>query len=72
MLVSGLVVPFFVVRRSRAVSMRGKIVVFLSFLVRIVHGSTSIAASLRPQDEKEYRIQEVMPITTIHQQLQKR
>jgi hypothetical protein len=37
MLVSGLVVPFIVVRRSSAVSMRGQIVVFSSFLVRIFH-----------------------------------
>ena len=31
MLVSGLVVPFFIVRRCCAVSVRGKIVVFSSF-----------------------------------------
>jgi hypothetical protein len=36
--VSGLVLPFFVVRRCGAVSMRGKIVVFRGFLVRIFHG----------------------------------
>ena len=42
MLVSGLVVPFHVLRRSSAVSMRGQLVVFSSFLVRIFHGSTSV------------------------------
>jgi hypothetical protein len=35
MLVAGPVVPFFVVRRRSAVSMRGHIVIFSSFLVRI-------------------------------------
>jgi len=45
MLVSGLVFPFFVVRSRSAVSMRGKIVVFSSFLVRCVHLKSSIAAS---------------------------
>jgi hypothetical protein len=61
MLVAGPVVPFFVVRRRSAVSMRGHIVIFSSFLVRIFHGRTSVAAStahptrekiLPPQHEK--------------------
>jgi hypothetical protein len=61
MLVAGLVVTFFVVRRRRAVSMRRHIVIFSSFLVRIFHGRTSVAAStarqtrekiLSPQHEK--------------------
>ena len=49
MLVSGKVVPFFMVRRSHAVSLRGKIVVFSSFLVRIVHISTSVATPFCPR-----------------------
>jgi len=38
MFVSGLVLPFFVVRRGGTVRVRGKIVVFGGFPVRIFHG----------------------------------
>src|ERR1700726_3360868 len=66
MLVSGLVVPFFVVRRSRAVSLRGKIMVFSSLLVRIVHGSTSVAASTPPVtgEEKNTRLNHISTTST--------
>jgi hypothetical protein len=75
MLVAGLVVPFFVVRRSSAVSMRGHIVMFSSFLVRILHGRTSVAASTAPETRRKNtasRTREVMPVSTIHRQTQKR
>jgi hypothetical protein len=49
MLAAGLVVPFFVVRHRGAVSMRGHIVIFSSFLVRVFHGRTSVAASTARQ-----------------------
>jgi hypothetical protein len=53
LLVAGLVFAFFVVRRRSAVSMRGHIVIFSSFLVQIFHGHTSVAAATaRPTREK--------------------
>ena len=44
MFVSGLVIPFFVVRRSSFVRVRGKVVEFSSSLMGIFHGA-SVAAS---------------------------
>ena len=47
MLVSSLMVPFFVVRRGSAVSMRGKIVAFSSLLVRFFHVKSSTQHQLQ-------------------------
>src|SRR5690242_9668525 len=76
MLVSRLVVPFFVVRRCCAVSVRGKIVVFSSFPMRIFHSNPSVAAShCSPETRRKSTTSpnhaEEMLGSTIHQQRQR-
>ena len=74
MFVSGLVIPFFVVRRSSFVSVRGKVVEFNSSLMGISH--VAPRSGHRPQTVRRETILPLecpreMLVSTIHQALKR-